>query len=149
MPRIDYHGLLGGFLVLGAGTAFAVAAAQYPLGTSDQPGPGVFPLSVALFAVAMGALICVLSLLRHLGGNVRISFRAPAAVLGSIATFALLIPKVGLLPTVFAVALVAALGSRDTKPAHALALALFMALSSWLVFIEILGMTMPAFRSPL
>jgi putative tricarboxylic transport membrane protein len=144
------RGLIGGALVIAAGAAFAGAAWHYPLGTPGDLGPGAFPLAVAVAAMLFGAAICLFALFgtAPAGGAPPFRLRAPLAVIGAIAVFALLIQRLGLVPTVFAVTLVAGLGSPELGGWQRLALALFVAAACWALFLGIMGMTVPAFRLP-
>jgi hypothetical protein len=58
------------------------------------------------------------------------------------------LPRVGLVPTVFVTALVAALADRDGHPLALLALAVALALGSWAVFVLGLGLPMQPYRIP-
>ena len=149
MSKVNRRDMAGGLLVAAGGAAFALQSAQYPMGQLGAPGPGTFPLGVALVAVALGLILCVSAVLRARSEPLQMSHRAAIAVVAAVATFGILIQRVGLAPTVFVVVIIAALGSREMRPLRILGLAFFMSVGCWLVFIEGLGMTMPAFRSPL
>jgi hypothetical protein len=65
--------------------------------------------------------------------------RACLAVSGSVLIFALLIERAGLLPAVIATVLVAALGSRASRPRETLILAVCLAAAIALLFVGLLG----------
>jgi hypothetical protein len=159
MAVADIRNVFGGILVIAGGGAFAWAAAHYPFGEPNTPGPGAFPLGVALVAVIFGLAILFTGLTGRGAAPAQPAedgdaaaardLRAPAAVLGAIAAFALAIERLGFVPAVFLTTFTAALGSRDLTMPRRLALALAVALGCWAIFLLGLGMTMPAFRSPL
>lgn len=149
MTRIDLPNLISGLLVIAITLPFALEALQYPLDESGSVGPGAFPLGVAVVGVVLGLVICVRSLRRSEAFAVPYSVRAPAAVLGAIAAFALLIQQVGLIPTLAAVTGIAALATKESRFVPVIALAAGVGVGCWLIFVVFLGMTIPAFRIPL
>ncbi len=65
--------------------------------------------------------------------------RACLAVSGSVLTFALLIELAGLLPAVVATVLVAAMGTRESRPRETLIFAACLAAVVALLFVGLLG----------
>jgi Tripartite tricarboxylate transporter TctB family len=147
MIRADRGDLVAGLIVAAIGGWFLVGAFDYRIGTVVRMGPGYLPLVLGIITVILGLLILLLSLGRD--GSLPVpSPRAALAVLGSIASFALLLPRIGLIPAVVVAVLIATRGDRDARLKVPLILAAAVAAVSWLVFVELLGMPMPAFRLP-
>jgi hypothetical protein len=145
--RVDKGDLLAGVIITAIGGAFAYGALDYRLGTIVRMGPGYLPMAFGIIAIALGLLIMALALGRE-GAVPLPSPRAALAVLGSIASFGLLLPYLGLVPAVLATVMIATRGDRDARLSTSLILAVSVALATWIVFIEILGLTMQAFRLP-
>ncbi|MCT7378137.1 tripartite tricarboxylate transporter TctB family protein [Chelativorans salis] len=148
MSRCNPADVAGGLFVAAIGAAFAAVAAGYPLGQLANPGPGVFPLATGIITAVVGLGIAVKGFLRSGEVRITISHRSVIAVVASVAAFALMIRPLGLVPTLFVVVLVAALGSSKSRPLHALAVAVATAAGGWLVFIVGLGLPIPAIRMP-
>jgi Tripartite tricarboxylate transporter TctB family len=149
LDRIDFRSLMGGLLVIAVGAIFAVLSRDYDMGSAVAPGPGAFPFAVAIAAMVFGAPICVVALLSSAPRRPAIALRAPLAVLGAVAAFALLVKGTGLVPAVVACTLVSALASSGAPLWHRAALAAFLAFACWLIFVVLLGLAVPPFRNPL
>jgi hypothetical protein len=147
MGKVNLKDFLGGLSMLALAIAFTIGAYRLGLGTVRVMGAGYFPFAFGLIAGVL-ALITVISSLR---GDARIEglpWRPFFALSGAVLAFILLLPRVGLVPTVFVTALVAALADRDGHPLALLALAVALALGSWAVFVLGLGLPMQPYRIP-
>lgn len=137
--------LLGGFI--------AFIAAGYPLGSLFRPGPGFFPLAIALILVALGIGVMIEN---HLLGAVpdgesdRADETAPPwrplffTALAMLA-FAFLAERAGFVPATIALVLVSALAERRPHWRAIAGVALFMAVFGTLVFIYGLGLPIRPF----
>lgn len=148
MVRFDPRDMAGGILVAALGLAFVIPALNYPLGRLAAPGPGAFPMSLGLITVVLGLAIIVRGFVMGGGQRVEIHIRSAVAVTGAILAFALLIRVIGLVPTLFIVVIVSALGSSQSRLWPTLAIAAGSAAGGWLVFIVGLGLPIPAVRIP-
>ena len=147
MFRADRGDLVAGLIVAAVGGWFLIGAFDYRIGTVVRMGPGYLPMAFGIITVVLGLLILLLSLGRE--GDLPLpSPRAALAVLGSIAGFALLLPRAGLVPAIVVAVLIATRGDPDARLQSSLLVAAAVAAASWLVFVELLGMAMPAFRLP-
>lgn len=147
MFRADRGDLVAGLIIAAVGGWFLIGAFDYRIGTVVRMGPGYLPMAFGAITVVLGLLILLLSLGRE-GDLPFPSPRAALAVLGSIAGFALLLPRAGLVPAIVLAVLIATRGDPDARLQSSLLLAAAVAAASWLVFVELLGMPMPAFRLP-
>lgn len=147
MGKLNLKDFLGGLSMLAVAIAFTVGAYQLGLGTVRVMGAGYFPFAFGLIAGIL-ALITVLASFR---GHARIEglpWRPFFALSGGVLAFILLLPRVGLVPTVFVTALVASLADRDGHPLALVALAVGLALGSWAVFVIGLGLPIQPYRTP-
>lgn len=148
MFRIDPVELAAGVFIIAVGLFFLIGGLQYQVGTVARIGPGFLPVALGAIAIGLGAMI-LLAALGEGGETPEISPRAAGAVLGAIGAFALLLPRVGLLPTIVVTVMIAVLGNREATLRFALTTAVVLAALCWLLFIQILGLSMPVIRSPL
>src|SRR3546814_17305030 len=70
--------------------------------------------------------------------------RACLAVLVSIAGFTLALPRAGLIPAALVAVMIATRGDRDARLTSSLVLAGCVAVVSWSVFVQFLGVPVPA-----
>jgi len=106
------------------GTAFALGAKTYSLGSAAQMGAGYFPFYVACLLVALGLWITFTSLGRERqreGDIGRLNLRPVIFILGSNLLFGTLLvgmpsiglPSMGLLVAVFATVIIAAMAGQQ------------------------------------
>lgn len=145
--RLDKGDLLAGLTITVIGGAFLYGALDYRTGTIVRMGPGYLPMAYGVITLGLGLLIMLLSFGRE-GAAPIPAPRAALAVLGSIASFGILLPHAGLVPAILVTVMIATGGDRDARFRTCLILAVSVALAAWLVFIEILGLSMQAFRLP-
>ena len=135
-----------------SGLAFGFyAIIQLRLGTFAQMGPGMFPFLVGLTVAMLGAALLVTTALKRRRAQTPVDaaalqapdWRTLALVVFSIAVFALLIRRAGMVPAVFAMVLVASRSSDDLRPLKALALAAVLCVIGWVVFVLLLGLPIP------
>ena len=118
---------------------------EYDTGTVSAMGPGYLPLVLSYALMFFGLVIGVRALTFEGPPVATIRWRSVVLILLSILTFALLIRRAGLAVTVVAVAAVAALASAESKWRETIALALFLAVFSVLVFVYGLGQAISVF----
>lgn len=134
---------VAGLGLIGAGGLYALyAVATLPIGSLTQMGPGMFPLGLGVLLSIFGA-----SLLVPAFGDsekpLRIDWRILGTVLASIAAFALLIRPAGLLPAVFATAIIASFSMPQRKYLTTLILCVVLSVLIWFVFIFLLSIRIP------
>lgn len=131
---------LGGF--------FLYFGLEYRFGTPRMMGPGFLPVVLAVAMLGVAALILVTDAPpddRDVEApNLRSIFWIGAGILA----FALVVGPFGLAPAFFACTLISALASPRFHPLHALAVAAAMALAGTLVFVNGIGLPIPAARWP-
>lgn len=142
--RVDLRdALFGVFLILVAGVV-VYATRNLSFGTPADMGPGFMPRMLAGMATAFGLTFAIRGVIR--GGGEPIEppqVRPLLCVLAAIAAFALLGLKAGLAVAAFATVLVAALGSRETRPVEIILFAVALSAASAFLFVKLLKLPMP------
>jgi hypothetical protein len=135
-----------GLLFVVAGLAFAWGATYYRFGESARPGPGYFPLGLGILLAILGAILLFKAMTIETDGGDpvgRIAWRPLLIVLGSLALFAFLLPRVGMMVALPIFVVTSALAGDEFHVGEALANAAVLTLGSWLVFIKGLGLSIP------
>lgn len=133
--------MTGLFLIGLAGLGF-FQAAELPMGSAVRMRAGYVPRLLSFLLLAFGLAIIALSLAGKREPAERWRLRPLAAVLLVPVVYALTIEPLGLLIAVAACTLVAALGSRDSRPVEAILLALALAAFTVALFVWGLGLPM-------
>src|SRR5688500_2222987 len=108
--------VLAGLIFAGFGLAFAVGATSYSIGNATRMGPGLYPLLVGGLLVVLGGVIAVKPALDGETGPLTApGWRGLALVIGAFIVFGLTVRGLGLMPSLFVTALLAALASRLTS----------------------------------
>lgn len=140
MPRIS-DGLAGRIFALclvALGLYVAVQALGMPQGSLRRIGPGFFPLWLGVMMTVLGALAVLEPPERREPGE-RFSWRGMLFVCLALLAFALLIDRMGLIPAVFAMVFLAALGEGEVRPISALFTATVLCAIGDLLFARMLG----------
>ena len=142
---------VSGLIFTLVGSAFAWGATSYEVGEANRMGPGYFPLVLGVLLALLGLVITVKAVIgpRHPDGPIgSFAFKPLVLVIGAVVAFGVLlqgIPAIGLPPMGLMVAIVvqvciAAMAGEGFKWRETLVLALILAVSSYLVFIQLLGL---------
>ncbi|MGB6054847.1 MAG: tripartite tricarboxylate transporter TctB family protein [Burkholderiaceae bacterium] len=148
MKRIDRRDFAAGLALVAFGTFVALyASSHYQIGQASRMGPGYFPTALGWVLAGLGVIIMLFSFRKTVHALTPPPFAARplVAVLVAVWVFAVLINRVGLIPTAFACVVIAALAGNTFKLKSALLLGVFLAVLSWLIFTFGLQMTLPAF----
>lgn len=142
--RVDLRdALFGAFLILVAALVFW-STRTLTFGTPADMGPGFMPRALAGLATVFGAFFLVRGLARPGEEPIEAPQARPLlCLLAAIAAFALLGAKAGLGVAALATILVAALGSRETRPAEIVLFAVAIAVASTLLFVKALSLPLP------
>jgi len=144
MPRTDPVELLSGAVILALGAFFFFGAAEYPMGTVARMGPGYVPRVAGGVGMGLGALIMLTAIGRP-GEIPRIAWRPLLSILVAILAFAVILPRLGLVPATYAAAVLSVTGNREASPLLYVALPLAIAAICWAIFILLLGLPIRAF----
>ncbi len=150
-----YAGVLFGAL----GTAFAVGAVDYEVGTAANMGGGYFPLMLGVMLAFLGVVIAAGALRgshqddQKLGS---IAWKPLLVVIAANVVFGLclgglrlgdkqVVPVLGLIIGVFLLVVIASCAEKQFHWAKVLALAVGLSTISYLTFIQLLGLRIPVF----
>jgi hypothetical protein len=135
-----------GVMFVAVGIAFAWGATNYSFGQSARPGPGYFPFGLGILLAVLGAIVLVQSLVVDAADGDRIGsigWRPLLIVLGSLALFAFLLPRAGMVIALPILVVTSAMAGDEFHWGEALANAVVLTIGSWLIFIKGLGLTIP------
>lgn len=132
--------LVCGLLFIFIGLFFAIQAYGLDLGTAFRMGPGYFPLVLAAILVILGVIIIVQSTQIEHEPMGPIAWRGILFILPAPIFFGLTVRGLGLAPSLFFTALLAAFASTKMRPGMALLLVGGLTLFSVIVFSYALGL---------
>lgn len=137
----------GGLLFLGLGSAWAVLAAGYAIGTPSAMGPGFFPLVLAILLAAIGVLAIIQAATRSSADPVRLRpFWPCASVAAAVVAFGLLLNTAGLIPAVLALILISGAQRLRSRAVELGIVAIVLAVGVTVLFIHGLQLPFVAIR---
>lgn len=144
--RDFWSGLM--FMVVGIG--FAVGATNYSMGTSARPGPGYFPLILSVILAILGAIVLFKSLTIETEGGDKIghiAWRPLLVIVASIAVFAVLLPRLGMIITIPILIVMVSFAGSEFRWRGVIIAAIVLTIFSWLIFVAGLKLTIPLWPS--
>lgn len=135
-----------GLMFVIVGVSFAFGALNYQFGTSARPGPAYFPFGLGLLLALLGAIVLFKSLTIEVEGGDPIgsfAWRPLLVVVGAIALFGFMLPKLGMFISLPVLILIVSLAGDEFKLRDVLISAVVLTVFSWLVFSKGLGLTIP------
>jgi putative tricarboxylic transport membrane protein len=129
----------GVFLIALAATAF-MATRSLNAGTAADMGPGFVPRALAWIILGFGATFCVTGLLKPAEPLPEPAWRPLAAILASIAVFAVLFATLGLVAACIGCVLVAGTATSPVKWWQLILFGPLLAAFSLLLFVKGLGL---------
>lgn len=139
-----------GIMFLVVGIVFAVGATNYSMGTGARPGPGYFPLILSVILAILGAIVLFKSLtIETEGGDPigDIAWRPLLVIVGAIAIFGAMLPRLGLFITVPVLIVIVSLAGDEFKWRGVIITAVSLTAFSWLIFVAGLSLTIPLWPS--
>ena len=147
-----------GLVAMTLGSAFALGAVDYRVGTAARMGAGYFPFYVACALIALGLWITLTSLgkARDPEGDLGdFNLRPVVFILGANLLFGVLLvglpaiglPSLGLLVAVFATVVVAAMAGREFVWREALVLAGILTVACYVLFVLLLKLNLSVLPS--
>lgn len=140
--RDFWSGLM--FIVIGLG--FAWGATNYSFGSSARPGPGYFPFGLGILLAILGALVVfgALTVETEDGDPIgRWAFKPLLIIMGSVALFGFLLPRLGMLVSLPILIVMASLAGDEFHWKDALVSVVVLTVGSWLIFIKGLNLVIP------
>ncbi|GAB4521950.1 MAG: hypothetical protein Tsb0019_23590 [Roseibium sp.] len=136
---LGWGGETGGLLLFVLSVVFMVGGWQLGLGVPTRLGTGAFPFATGA-VLAVLAFLIVVAERKGDGLAERPDWIGLLAIAASLAVFALVVERLGLVPGVFLTVIVASLPDRSLSlPGKAL-LGLIVAFGCWGIFIELLNL---------
>ena len=135
-----------GVMFIAVGVAFAWGATTYSFGSSARPGPAYFPFGLGVIMAILGALVLFKSLTIEVEGGDKIgdiAWKPLIVILGAVALFGLLLPRLGMFITLPILVFVSAYAGDEFHVGEAAANSVVLTVFSWLVFIKGLSLTIP------
>jgi hypothetical protein len=138
--------LLAGLVFVGFGLVFAVVALTYEVGTALRMGPGYFPLVLGCLLVLLGVLIVAKGVV--VGDEAEIGpipWKAALVIAAAIVFFGATIRGLGVVPSVFATALIAGFAGRRPGVVAPVVIAVGLTAASVVIFVWALQLPLPVF----
>jgi hypothetical protein len=135
-----------GAMFIATGIGFAWGALEYSFGSSARPGPGYFPFGLGLLLAMLGAftLFEALTIETEDGEPVGAwAWKPLVLILGSVAMFGFLLPRVGMVTALPLLVVVSSLASDEFSWKATVINAVVLTVGSWLIFIKGLNLTIP------
>lgn len=135
-----------GLLFLLVGVVFAWGATEYSFGSSARPGPGYFPFGLGILLAVLGGLVLFKALtIESEGGDPigKIAWRPLLVIVGSIAMFGVLLPRLGLACTLPLLIATSSLAGDEFHWRDVLISSIVLTVGSWALFILGLKLTIP------
>jgi hypothetical protein len=144
-----------GLMFTGIGIAFVLGSASYSVGVASRMGPGYFPLLLGVLLTILGIAITFQALVLKTDDADRIgswAWRPLSFILGANLAFGILLtglpslgmPAMGMILGTYVLTIIASLASRQFKIREVLILATTLAVGSYLVFVVLLKLQIPA-----
>ena len=144
----DTRDFIAGLLMMAGGIFVALyASSNYQVGDAARMGPGYFPTMLGWILAFLGFVVAAFSFrtVVHILQPPPFTLRPFVAVIAAAALFAVLINRIGLIPTTVVVVVVTSSGSDSFRFPRALVLAVCLSVIAWTIFVFGLQMTLPAF----
>jgi hypothetical protein len=132
--------LATGLLLAAVGVAAFWIGADYPMGTAQRPGTGVLPRILAWCLIGTGGLLLIKSIYSAGPSVGSWAWRPLLAVTAGTVVFGLMIDDYGLVASMIVAMTICALGTAETRWSEFAVFMLIMMVSSWAIFIWLLGM---------
>lgn len=132
------------FIVVGGG--FAIGALNYSFGSSARPGPGYFPVGLGALLAILGGLILFEALTIETEDGEPIgpfAWKPLIVILGAVAAFGFLLPRLGMVISLPLLVLVSAYASDEHTWVGSIINAAVIVTMSYLIFVVGLKLTIP------
>lgn len=136
---------LSGVMFVVVGAAARYLSYDYPLGSLTSPGSGAFPMLLCYGLMLIGATLIVRSFFILGTQTSGWDLWALVFVIAAIVAFQFLIDQAGLVASMIALILLAAIAGRETKPLELAVFTLILVTMSVSLFIFGLGLPIKAF----
>jgi len=135
--------VLAGAAMFAICAAFVIVAWGYGIGTPARMGPGFFPFVFGLAGAGLAVAVVIRAFFAPDSLREDPHWRAAGFVIGGVVAFGLLIETAGLGPAVFVATVISAYADREARLKGTLILAIGLAVATWLIFVYLLGLSIP------
>jgi len=138
-----------GLMFSAVGIAFALGATKYSMGTAARMGPGYFPFWLGVLLALLGAVVA-LGALRAKAEETKVDpfhWKVAGIIIGSTVLCGLTFQFLGVYISIFLLVALCSIAAHDYHWQISFATGIFMALFTWLAFIEGLGLVFPRWPS--
>jgi hypothetical protein len=135
-----------GLMFVAVGIAFSWGATAYQFGTSARPGPAYFPFGLGILLAILGAMVLFKSLTIETEDGEPVgtfAWKPLLVIVGAVAGFGLLLPKLGLAVTLPLLIAVSSMAGDEFHWKDVLINIVVLTVGSWAIFIKGLGLTLP------
>jgi Tripartite tricarboxylate transporter TctB family len=134
-----------GLMFIAAGILFIALSAQYQFGTSAKMGPGYFPAVLGGLMAVLGALVTfgAYSETNIVTTLSKVGWREILLLLGSVAVFGFLLPRLGMVISLAVLVGVSAIASHEFSVRDTLIAVVVLVPMSWVVFVWGLELQFP------
>ena len=141
----NHRDLWAGVMFFVFGVTFVVLSQQYQVGTAAKMGPGYFPTMLGGLLALLG-LIIFGQAFQKTNAELTIDavgWREILLILGSVGLFGLILPSMGMVVSIVALIVVAALASHEFSLRDTILTTIVLILLSYLVFVKGLELQFP------
>lgn len=134
-----------GAMFIAIGLGFASLAQQYALGSGARMGPGYFPTLLGVVLLVLGIVVCLGAMARSSAeiAVAAFSWRELLLIVGSVASFGLTLPWLGMVGAAALLILVAAFASHEFNWKETAGLIVVLVALSYLLFVAALDLPLP------
>lgn len=135
-----------GLMFVVVGVAFAWGALSYSFGSSARPGPGYFPFGLGLLMAVLGGMVLFKALTLETADGDKIgawAWKPLLVIVGAVALFGFLLPKVGMLITLPVLVILSSMASDEFSWKGSIGNAIVLTALSYAVFVMGLKLTIP------
>lgn len=136
---------LAGLLFFAIGAGAIVVAREYPFGTAMRMGSGYFPTVLGGILVLFGVFLMARGVRSGERGPLTWGWKPLACIAVSMVLFGFVLPRLGLVPALFALFFTAAAGGREFRFGEVLALTAVMTVFALGVFVYVLKLPFQLF----
>jgi hypothetical protein len=134
-----------GVMFIVTGMLFMAFSQQYQMGTAAKMGPAYFPTVLGGLMAVLGLMLAVPAV-RMNATETRVEpfrFKVIGTILAAVAAYALTLPTLGFIVSLFLLVVIASLASHEFSWKSTLISAVVLLIGSWLVFVKGLELQFP------
>ncbi|MGZ8288055.1 MAG: tripartite tricarboxylate transporter TctB family protein [Telluria sp.] len=140
-PKDFWTGIIYLFFGLGA----VIIGQDYDMGTAGRMGPAYFPTVLGGLLAIVGGIAVIRSFLRDGEAVSKFHIKELVLILTAVMLFGFLMRGAGLVPAAVVIIMLSAYASPKFRWGQALVLAVGLAIFAVVVFVKLLGLSMPIF----